>query len=461
MVPPPELLDLSGGRRPPPGPKAEADGASTALSPDASPTPASPQRRRSLPTAPQLLRLMGGGLLVASASTFMFQRWDAGDDVLRYLLLLGQTVLLAGLGLFLGARARENRGARTFLGLLLIITAVHFAVLGGLVYSCFAGGGLALPQVALWQAPSALAALGLVALGVLVLAPCVWLGFEVFARGHGRFLATVLLALGGLLLVPVREPLVVVTLLTLGCVALAWVALRMGGRSPAFRTSEGRFSLAVLALPLAVLAGRTVWLYSPGAAFWGASMCSFGLLGYTLLGRWLPERYARLQACASALVALGALVLSGSLDWPDALVIPMLLLPMALALFVLGHFARGAAGLHRQGAAFACGLALPLQLVLHPGAASALLCVGAAVVLGLVGMGARQRLVVLCGLVPGALGFLRLIFLAVSVEGLSHWASLTAIGAGFVLLASLLEKRRARIAAFFSRARHDWATWQY
>jgi (2S)-methylsuccinyl-CoA dehydrogenase len=44
----------------------------------------------------------------------------------------------------------------------------------------------------------------------------------------------------------------------------------------AFRTHEGRFALAVLSIPLGVLVGRTLWLYAPGAAFWGASMVCFG-----------------------------------------------------------------------------------------------------------------------------------------------------------------------------------------
>jgi hypothetical protein len=264
-------------------------------------------------------------------------------------------------------------------------------------------------------------------------------------------------------LIPVRAPLLVAGLVAIGCAVLAVIAVQARVQQAAFRAREGQLSLALLALPLAILIGRTVWIYSPGAMFTGASLCSLGLLAYVLLARWLPPHRAGQQAWASALVAVGLVTLLWPLrhSVPDAFVIPLLALPPVVALLVLGHFARGAAGLHRQVAAILSGFTLPLQLVLHPHAGSALLAVGVGVGLGLIGMAARQRLVVLSGVVPALLGIARLLYLAVYVEALTHWGSLTLLGAGFVLLASFIEKRRPHLTALLGRARDDWAAWEH
>src|SRR5436189_3043270 len=101
------------------------------------------------------LRIAGAALVVAAASTFMLQNWQAGNDLMRYAMLVGQSLLLAAAAYFVGLTVREGRSARTFLALVLATIPVSFAVLGGLVYSQFHLGELApLPHYASWIAPS-------------------------------------------------------------------------------------------------------------------------------------------------------------------------------------------------------------------------------------------------------------------------------------------------------------------
>src|SRR5688500_11207417 len=85
----------------------------------------------------RILRLVGGAFLIASASTFLFHRWEQGSDSMRYAMLLLHTVFLTAAALFCGLGVRESRGARTFLAITLAIVPINAAVLGGLVYSQF------------------------------------------------------------------------------------------------------------------------------------------------------------------------------------------------------------------------------------------------------------------------------------------------------------------------------------
>ena len=65
------------------------------------------------------LRIAGATLVVASASTFMMQHWQSGNDLGRYAMLVGQSLLLAAAAYFVGLTLREGRSARTFLALVL------------------------------------------------------------------------------------------------------------------------------------------------------------------------------------------------------------------------------------------------------------------------------------------------------------------------------------------------------
>ncbi|MEK7870120.1 MAG: hypothetical protein AAB271_07260, partial [Nitrospirota bacterium] len=65
----------------------------------------------------QLLRWIGSLLLLGASASFMLEGWQDFGSQFRYFLFLGYLLSLAGLGLLLGARVKEGKGARTLLGL--------------------------------------------------------------------------------------------------------------------------------------------------------------------------------------------------------------------------------------------------------------------------------------------------------------------------------------------------------
>src|SRR6478735_2296478 len=169
--------------------------------------PASPQTGFDPDAFTRALRIAGAALVVAAASTFMLQNWQAGNDLMRYAMLVGQSLLLAAAASFVGLTVREGRSARTFLVLVLSTIPVSFAVLGGLVYSRFHLGELpALPHYASWVAPSKTSAL-LAVLGTLaVLVPLSLVSFTALARREAKALTLAFCFVNLLLLVPVRQP---------------------------------------------------------------------------------------------------------------------------------------------------------------------------------------------------------------------------------------------------------------
>ena len=52
------------------------------------------EARARVPMLTRILRTIGAGVLIASASSFLVHQWEAGNDIQRYLALLAHTAVL-------------------------------------------------------------------------------------------------------------------------------------------------------------------------------------------------------------------------------------------------------------------------------------------------------------------------------------------------------------------------------
>jgi len=56
---------------------------------------------------PTLLRILGAAALIIAMYSFLAKGWQSGNDVFRYLLMLGHTGILAAIGLASGHWLKE------------------------------------------------------------------------------------------------------------------------------------------------------------------------------------------------------------------------------------------------------------------------------------------------------------------------------------------------------------------
>jgi hypothetical protein len=221
------------------------------------------QSVRDFATLSEALRILGASVLLASMSLFLLQGWNEGNDVRRYLLLLTQTGLLTAAGFAMSHVLKETKGARMFFGLALVSVPANFTILGALLYSVFQwdGGLTTYPGYATWQIEN-VAATGITLAGAMVvLLPVTFFCFAVMARHSAKLLSLHFLALNALLLLPIRSSMAAGTIALLGVVYALRVVSVMAGKDRALKTGEGRFALTTLFIPLGIILFRSMYFY--------------------------------------------------------------------------------------------------------------------------------------------------------------------------------------------------------
>lgn len=404
---------------------------------------------------PRALRAVGALLLVIAASSFMFRDWGQLDDVTRYLTLLGQLVLLAAAGFFCGLKLKEKRGARTFLSLVVAIVPVHFAVLGGVLYSQLALDApiSELPAFAVWRAADAATAIGLMLGAQLVLMPATFIAMLTLARRHAWQLSLAFVGLNVVLLVPVREPDVIAAIVAVCAPLVLLLQLRLLARTPSLTTPQGRFARAMLAVPLIVIVGRTLLYYPITGPFLGVLILTLGLAAFAvsshLDGGFEQRRFGVGRWSGVFAMILGWMITvgRGPLEHVlgqglEPLDLPLLFIPAAVIVLGASELTSGGKlGLRRLGAALATlGVCLDVLSVNELLTSLVSLAVGIA----LVGYGARvrQKAVLALGSVSIGVGAVSAGWLTMNIEMLTHWGTLTAIGVALIFGAAALDRNR-------------------
>lgn len=417
----------------------------------------------------RLLRGIGAAVLLAAASSFLLQHWEAGNDLERYAGLLGLTALLAVAGIATGVRLRESKGARTFLALATAVVPAHFCILGGFLYSRFAWGSGPHPVAgyATWIAPSGPVALGVTVAALAVLAPVSWVSLLALARARARALTAALLALCGLLLVPTREPQAVAALVAGAMLALGTFELRVLRRELALRTFEGLLVRGMLAAPVVLLVARSVLHYELSALL-GAVVCAGAALLAFALSRevHLGARWGRALEVASLVPAGGACLFGAAAleaaGLPEPAVIPAIALPFAGVLVAVSAFARaGGGGGYRSAAAFVATGGAMLDLALFGGVLASFVCLAVSITALAWGYAARRRGVTMAGAGGAVWALAHHVAAAIHLFAWASWGSLALLGVAVIVGASLLERHHRAWAASWTSLRRRLARWEY
>jgi hypothetical protein len=405
----------------------------------------------------RMLRVAGGVLLFASASTFMLQHWEAGNDLARYALLVGHSVLLALAAYFCGLRVNESRGARTFLALVLAIVPTTFAVLGGLVYSRFHWEPIqALPSYARWVAPTDVSALLAVAGTLVVVVPLAAIAFVALGRKDAKVLTLAFVAQNLLLLLPVRSPSVIVLVFGASVAMLTELELRRFSRVAQLSTLEGRLARASLFVAPALLLGRAVHLYDPSRLFVGGVL----LTAAYVLFAYAPKivDWAARDAAAFASAGLGVVgwifCFSGFAKHLDSEAVSVVALGLPSALLVT-IASRRAVQLRPVLTVLGGTMAL-LTAVIAPLVELSIWGALACIVTGVsvLAWGAARRSIpyTVAGAVVGLVGVGLQVSLAVQVNEFMRWGSLTVGGVLLIVGASFAERYKGRLTEWFRPA---------
>jgi len=429
---------------------------------DSSPNPFAPSPLKfDADALTRALRIAGAALVVASASTFMLQHWDSGNDLTRYAMLVSQALLLAAAAYFVGLTIREGRSARTFLGLVLATIPISFAVLGGLVYSQFHLESLAvLPHYASWIAPTKLSALLAVAGTLVVLVPLAVVSFVALARKEAKALTLLFMASNLLVIVPLRSPIAVAAIAGLALALLLQFELARFSRTPRLDNLEGKVARAILFVPPLIMIGRVFHLYQDvyqtSTPFFGALTLVGASLIWIALGSTESTGKRDLGAWTAAFLALAG----WGMTWPDIIqwnvhsaAMAVLMLGLPAAGFLLIASFRGA---HSRDALNALGVILGLMTaviasLLDLDSMAAFSCVVLGILVAVWGAALRQRVQLVGGALVALFGLVAQVWLAVHADNILRWASLSVAGILLIVGSAYIERNRPRLAQLWAR----------
>ena len=423
---------------------------------------------RAIAPLTRILRAIGAVALLASASTFLLQRWDQGGDVWRYFSLLAHPALVAGIGVVCGTRLRDTKSARTFLAIAAAFVPALSCILGGLLLSRFGADGVlaSLPPYATWVAGSDGAALFALAATAVVAVPVVGFAFMTLARSRAWPLAATYLVGNAVLLVPSRDP-TWVTLLAgtyfAGLVALEW---RHFSREASLRTLEAGFVRAMLVAPPVLMMIRSALHYDLTAA-WYAGL--FGGLSVAALAlaqvRQLPPGIRAVCRIGS----LGHLGIASTFAAETAVSIGLAgtyALPFAATAFAAGAFlASLLAEREAWGEQFrviaAVGLltGLAADLLFSPDVLTSAACFAVSIGTLCFGYLNERRPLFVAGLGGVAFALAFHVRHAVMLYAFGRWGTLALLGIAVILVAGYLDRHGAALGPRLRQFRDRVAAW--
>ncbi|VAX10374.1 hypothetical protein MNBD_GAMMA26-155 [hydrothermal vent metagenome] len=416
---------------------------------------------------PTLLRIMGAGALVVAMYSFLTKGWYSGNDVFRYLLMLAHTGLLATIGLASGHWLKESKGARLLLTLALVSVPANFAILGALIFS--QSGAMefsAYPSYIAWSAQSLNSALLTTAGALLVLIPVTLIGFTALVRSFSKKMALLFLFSNAALLLPLRDPQwigLLVSGLTLCCIYFSQKAAQ---QHVAAKTQEGIIALGLQMLPLAVLMGRSLWLYSLDLFLLTVlTLTCFFLLRQISL---YMENDSRLRCVMDSLSLLPALatipLLIDGLDRTgmvaDELLIPLAVFAAAMLVYDISCRSKNSTLFYRHMATLIATLPTLFSLFIFGNLTAALATITVAFILLNYGYRREQRSLFGAGLLLLTCGFFQQLYELLQHFAIGGWASLVILGVIAIVSASFMESKACNLKPHLESWKSKFQGWQ-
>ncbi len=422
----------------------------------------------------KLLRHIGAIVLFAAAISFVLQGWLEWDSLVRYYAFLGFSLVLSLAGVFCGVSLKDDKGARTFMGVSAAIIPAHLTQLGALLYSLFLKQPADVPQMFLYQAPSMFAALATLAVAAVFLVPIAYSGFAAMARAESKRLTLVFLLANAVLLIPTRDPgfIAIIAAMTLGGTFVAdWFYF---APRTSLKNWEGRAVRSMMFVPFALLLGRNLFLYGISQLLTSIMFAAIAMIFFSVLPRLtesVPAKKA-FEVLSLPFVGLAWILFAHGVCYhPNGVLyslvassdsnmfIPIHILPIGIIYVLMASFTtESGATLRKLGAGIAI-LSSLAQLIVGASIAASFLCVLMGIIT-LVGAFIMEEkgLFYIGGIGLGA-GILYNFRYALDLYSMSPWLTLAVTGVLVIILSSYLERYYGRVLGVVRGLRKQVDDW--
>ena len=415
---------------------------------------------------PAILRILGAGAVLVAMYSFLVRGWDSGNDVFRYFMMLGHTGALAAIGLASGHWLKESKGARLLLTLSLVSIPANFAILGAFIFSQTTGIDVSTyPQYVAWSVGSLNSALVTSGVALLVLIPVTLLGFTVLARSMSRKLSILYLLSNAALLLPLRDPQLIALMVMVLAVIVIALSRKTSSHNTAAKTNEGIIALGLQLLPLSVLMGRSLWLYSIDLFLLTVlAITLFFILRQISLYldpsskiRSVVEGVSVVPAMSVSFLMAEALQVMTNL--PYEILFPVAALASMAMVYDISSRSQSRSNMYRRIAVVGLVISLGINLLGATNPVVSLLTMIIGVGVSLFGYKVQQRSVFSGGIILMLLGIVQQFYNLVQHFDLGSWAGLAILGIVSIIIASVMESQGGNIKPRFMAWKTKLAEW--
>ena len=402
------------------------------------------------------LRVVATILIVGAGAVFLFQGWSHFDSVMRILSFLGFAALLGVTGVLCAFKLKEDKGARTALILSCALVPVIASQIGALIYSLGHSPPVG-PSIFILRAVSQGQVFMIGAASVIVLLPLIFTAFSVVARSRALLLTVVYALANAVLLIPIRDPNLVGGLALALLAALVTTDLRFIKSEAKLLNFEGRISRTLPFLPLVLIIGRNLTMYSPSAMLFSAIFAGIGSALFFVMPKYVSDESLIMTSQASGATFLcsawAALVHAGFASIGEnyfgllhnQYYIPCMGLPMAAILILLSLIAHSKGEGYRILAGLCAVVTVILHMAIIGGILSSVLCLLVAIVLLSVGYMIEDRAVAACGVIGIIVGLTTHLRYAIVLYTMNPWVSLALLGIVVLIASSYLERNYEKV----------------
>lgn len=426
-------------------------------------------RKPWLEKLPALLRAFGAAAVIFSLYSFLFRGWEGSDDLMRYGMLLGHTVLLVVIALLSGNYFRDGKGPRLLMMLSLLSVPINFAILGAFIFAgvknlLAADAALQYPSYVAWSVGSLDTALILAFAVCVALIPVTLVAFKTLVRGMSNPVSALFLAGNLLLLVPLRDPLLVFVVTSALAIITVFISAKTARQRTEVKTFEGMIAMMLLFMPVAILLGRNLWLYAADSLLLlGMAGCAFIVLRHVAGYLAKTSGWRVMLECVSVAIAifsglsLSFLLFDSRVN--DALALALGGLLAAAMTYEVAQRAEVMSGLYRSLAVLILLLSSALNLIFISGAAASVITLVCGIASAVLGYQKQQRSVFVGGILMTLAGLSDQVINAFNYFDFSYWLGLAIVGIVAIVLASMLESKGKQMKAMAKKYRQGYAGW--